>query len=365
MMKKIVFFQIGPGIGPITNNNFRFAKSLNLLNTEIELLGTNVDQKVYHASPDCVHVSSLKASSFRKILLPLIKFLKSKKPDVLLASGPSLHVVTCIAKRITGYPKILVIRIHAHTSSLVEDRRWLNRKILLWLMKHTHQWADYKVSASRGAALDWADLLKIDKDDIEVMYNPAVGEDVLEKSMHPVIHPWLNHNETPVLITVARLEKQKSIDVLLHAFSLVLKEKEVKLIIVGDGSLKKELESLAITLGIKEHVDFYGWVENPYALMSKADLFVLSSWYEGFANVIAEALACGCPVVSTNAPSGPSEILEDGKYGRLVPVGDIHSLASSILTSLSEPVDKEFLKKRGMDFHVDKIIDDSKRFFGM
>lgn len=364
-MKKIVFFQIGPGIGPITNNNFRFARSLLPKGFIVDLLGTDVDKKVYEASPDGMLVSSLGAKKFIKAFKPLLRYLRKEKPNVLLASGPTTHVMACIAKRVTGYPDILVLRIHAHTTSLLSDRSWLNRKILLMLMRLTHQWADFKVSASRGAADDWAYNLGVAPDNIRVMYNPAIGEDVLEKSKQEISHPWFLDDSIPVIVTVARLAPEKSLDVLLKAFSIVKSKRPVRLVILGEGPLREILSDLAEKLGISGSVDFYGWVNNPYAFLSRANLFVLTSWYEGFANVIAEALACGCPVVSTDAPSGPSEILEGGKYGRLVPVGDVDAVANAIELSLLNPSDPKELKERGMRFHVDKVISEADDFFNL
>lgn len=365
MKKKIVFFQVGPGIGPITNNNFRFARALLPQGMDVELLGTEVDGKVYDAAPEGMKITSLEAPSFRYILKPLIRYLKKTKPDVLLASGPTLHVLACIAKRVTGHPETLVLRIHAHTTSLLSDRSYLNRKVLLTLMRLTHKWSEFKVSPSRGAADDWAHLLGIPVDKVKVMYNPAVDEDLLIKCNQPVDHPWFNSHGVPVIITVARLSPEKSLDVLLEAFSLVVSKKSARLIILGEGPLREKLQKMAQDLEISELVDFHGWVENPFAFMSKADLFVLSSWYEGFANVIAEALACGCPVVSTDAPSGPSEILDGGKFGRLVPVGNVSALSKAMVASLTNPPDRDSLKQRGMQFHVNRVVSDAKDVLGV
>jgi glycosyltransferase involved in cell wall biosynthesis len=132
---------------------------------------------------------------------------------------------------------------------------------------------------------------------------------------------------------------------------------EVRLIILGDGNERHELEQLAEQLEIANDVCFAGFVDNPYKYMSKSSLFVLSSNYEGIANVLIEALACGCPVVSTDCPSGPHEVLEGGKWGRLVPVGDEEALAEAMQEALSEPHDPDRLRQRAMDFTVDKAVD--------
>jgi glycosyltransferase involved in cell wall biosynthesis len=365
MPKKIVFLQDGPGIGPITNNNFRFGKVLVSHGIQVELLGTNVSQDVYEAAPDGVTVKNLFAPGFSKVIFPLIKYLKENQPDVMLVSGPALHVLACLAKRITGHPKNLVLRIHAHTTSLFSDRPWWNRNLLLFLMRATHRWSDYKVSASQGAATDWANLLGVEDSSVRVMHNPAIGDDTLSRSRESANHPWIEQSNLKIIITVARLSYEKSLDVLIKAFAMLQDRENLRLIILGDGPLREELCVLARELGVSDLVDFHGWVENPYAFMSRSDVFVLTSWYEGFANVIAEALACGCPVVSTDAPSGPSEILADGCYGHLVPVGDINAVALAIEKSLSTPYDREALKKRGNHYHAKRIIFDAKYIFSI
>lgn len=161
---------------------------------------------------------------------------------------------------------------------------------------------------------------------------------------------------------VGRLVKQKDFSTLVRAFALVQQRCPVRLMILGDvdkrePSIKPQLEALVRELGLENEVALPGFVENPYNYMAKADVFVLSSIYEGFGNVVAEALATGTSVVSTNCESGPAEILENGKYGRLVPVGDAEALANGILATLSNPTDSEILQQRSQAFSVDRVVD--------
>lgn len=356
--KKIVFFQHDLGIGPITTNNFRLGRWLLERGSEVELLGTTVHDAVYRYAPKGMSVRSLEAASLQRILIALVGYLAKTKPDIMIASGPNLHVLSCCAKKLTGYPRLLLLQIHSHTSSMFEDRSRLNRAVLVGLMRATHKWANIKISPSRGAADDWADLLGIKKGDISVLYNPAISDEEIEKSKKPVNHGWIGDQTVPVIVSVARLAPEKCLDKLLQALAIVANQRKVRLIILGEGPLRSDLETLASQLGLGQVVDFHGWVENPFSFMAKANLFVLSSRFEGFANAVAESLACGCPVVSTDAPSGPSEILSGGKYGRLVPVGDVHRLAEGILAGLDQQVDHSELHKRGMRFHVNRIGED-------
>ncbi len=169
-----------------------------------------------------------------------------------------------------------------------------------------------------------ARVLRIPKERIHVVYNPTITPDLYAQSLIPVEHPWFNADQPPVVLAVGRLEFEKGYDILLEAFAKVRSEVEARLVILGKGSLQEALRAHALRLGISEQVDMPGLDPNPYRYMRQARVFVLSSRYEGLPNVLIQALAaCGCPVVSTNCPSGPAEILDGGKYGKLVPVGDV------------------------------------------
>jgi glycosyltransferase involved in cell wall biosynthesis len=157
------------------------------------------------------------------------------------------------------------------------------------------------------------------------------------------------------------LTKQKDFPILIEAFKIVRENRPVKLIVLGEGAERIRLQELIKEYGFDEDVDLPGFVENPYSYMKCADLLVLSSRYEGFGNVIVEAMAAGTPVVSTNCPSGPAEILENGKFGYLVPVGNVTLLAEAIEKALDEPANSEALKTRAMDFSIDKITEDYAR----
>ena len=155
---------------------------------------------------------------------------------------------------------------------------------------------------------------------------------------------------------------QKDFSTLIRAFSRVRQNQPAHLVIIGEGRQRSELETLAQSLGIEKDVWMPGLSDNPYAFMSKASMLVLSSIYEGLPNVLIEALACGCPIVSTDCPSGPSEILLKGKYGTLVPMGDIPALAQAIHHTLDHPPNRNDLLVRAADFDIEKI---SRQYLGV
>src|SRR5262249_31436661 len=159
-------------------------------------------------------------------------------------------------------------------------------------------------------------------------------------------HPWLGAGEPPVLLGVGHLRMQKDFPTLIRAFALARKNRRMRLVLLGEGSQRPRLHRMISSLGVGDDVYLAGYTDNPFSWMARASLFVLSSAWEGLPAVLIEAMACGCPVVSTDCPSGPWEILEGGKYGRLVPCRDPQNLAEAIIATLDAPVSRQALIDR-------------------
>jgi glycosyltransferase involved in cell wall biosynthesis len=184
---------------------------------------------------------------------------------------------------------------------------------------------------------DMAQVTGIPRERITVIFNPSVvGTEVAEKARAPLDHPWFELGQPPVLVAVGRLQEQKDYPTMIRAFAQVRQARPVRLLILGEGKERPVLEAQIEELGLQEDVSLPGFVTNPYAYLARASLFVLSSRWEGLPTVLIEALCCSTPVVSTDCPSGPREILQGGKYGRLVPVGDAEALARAITAALDE-----------------------------
>jgi glycosyltransferase involved in cell wall biosynthesis len=186
-------------------------------------------------------------------------------------------------------------------------------------------------------------LFGIEPERVHVVYNPVVTDDIFDLARESVAHPWLAAKELPVILGVGRLEAQKDFTTLIHAFAIVRRERPCRLLILGEGNERPLLEATVHEVGLSTDVQLLGFVENPYAVMARSDVFVLSSRWEGFGNVLVEAMATGCSLVATDCPSGPREILQDGRLGPLVPPGDPAAMAAAILHSLQNPVDREAL----------------------
>jgi glycosyltransferase involved in cell wall biosynthesis len=198
-----------------------------------------------------------------------------------------------------------------------------------------YPWSNQIIGVSQGVAQDLAQITGISPKKIEVIYNPVLNLDIFEKAKNPVDHPFFLPGKPPVILGVGRLDPQKDFSNLINAFAIVQKVTPARLVILGSGLLKRSLQALVKDLNLEDKVTFLGFVTNPYPYMINSSVFVLSSIWEGLPTVLIEALALKTPIVSTNCPSGPAEILRQGKYGHLVEPKNSKALANSILKVLS------------------------------
>jgi glycosyltransferase involved in cell wall biosynthesis len=223
----------------------------------------------------------------------------------------------------------------------------------------TYPFADAVVAVSSELADDLSAVAGLPRGLIRTVYNPVVGPELPALAAEPAGHPWLRPGGPPVVLGAGRLVEQKDFPTLLRAFALVRRERPARLVILGEGpaGAREGLAALAAGLGVAADLDLPGFVANPYAYMARAAAFALSSLHEGLPGVLIQALACGCPVVSTDCPSGPREILDGGRYGRLVPVGDHEALARAILACLDDPSGREERVARAAAFGLERAVD--------
>lgn len=307
--------------------------------------------------PVGVRLVDLSAHSWRAWLRSLTRYLKDEEPRVLLAAMETAGILALLARRWARVRTRVVVSSHIEISRHIQSERKHQKRFLVpYLVRHLYRHADGIVAVSNGVADSLARFSRLPRDRIRVIYNPVVTGGLMKAAKEKVDHPWFVECSGPLVIGVGRLTEQKDFGTLLRAFALVRRQRPARLMILGEGEERASLDVLARDLGLEEFVQMPGFVTNPFAYMARASSFVLSSAWEGLPGVVIQAMACGCPVVSTDCPSGPREILQGGKYGRLVPVGDCESLARAIVQTLDNPPDPSMLKARAMDFHVDKII---------
>ncbi len=265
------------------------------------------------------------------------------------------NIIALLARKIARTTTRVVIG-EASLLSISTARAHLFRSRLIpfaakWLYPRAHE----IIAVSEGVADDLSRLLHVPRSRIEVIYNPVVTPALYEKVACRLEHPWFQSDAPPVILGVGRLDPEKDFTTLLRAFSVVRKNRNVRLMILGEGPERSLLNSLALELTISSDVEFPGFVENPFPYISRSGLLVVSSRIEGLSNVLIEALACGTPVVATDCPCGPREVLEQGRYGMLVRVGDVEALARAIEQTLDNPPDPTFLKSAAERFSVDVI----------
>jgi len=310
--------------------------------------------------PPEVRVVDLKAHHQSKSLSDVMRYLKEECPQALLAAGHYSTEMAVIAKQLTRVPTRVVVSEHsaiskdAQSASWKESKRWIPLAARL-----TYPWADGVITVSQGVAQDLAKVTGLSVKDIQVIYNPVLTSNLLDKVKQPLDHPWFVPGEPPVILGVGRLEPQKDFANLIQAFARVRQIRPVRLMILGQGGEESKLKHLIHQLQLDDDVKMPGFVQNPYAYMTRSAVFALSSAWEGFGNVLVEAMAAGVPVVSTNCPSGPAEVLDNGRYGILVPVGDPEALAAAILDALAgdrRPVDASWLDQFTVEAVTQKYL---------
>lgn len=287
----------------------------------------------------------------------LVSYLRRERPVSLITFSFGTNTLAVLGRILTSVPYRTVLQITSNLSRNLTERPFKYGALELAFMRYLYPLAHKIVCVSQGVSDDLIDVLNLSSQLVQVIYNP-LPPDIQEKAAQPVDHTWFCNDQIPVILSVGRLETVKDYPTLLKAFSLVLKRRSARLLILGEGSERMTLERLVIEMGLVDNVDLPGFVTNPFAYMSKASLLALSSIYEGMSNVIIEAMACGCPVVSTDCKSGPRELLDNGEYGMLTRVGDPEALAQAILDTLDHPMDSVKLRKRAEDFSFDKIVDE-------
>jgi glycosyltransferase involved in cell wall biosynthesis len=292
----------------------------------------------------------------------LVAYLRATRPDAILAAEPRYNAIAVWGRRLSGLESNVVISERIHGSRHAALGGPWGEPGLHDLLRRAYLQADAIVAVSDGVADDLAAHTKIPRERITTVYNPVVGPELAAKAQEPLDHPWFAPGAPPAILAAGRLDPQKDFATLIRAFARLRAKRPARLLILGAASRAQpdhlqELEALAATLGIAQDVAMPGYVHNPFAYMARASVFVLSSRYEGLPGALIQALACGCPAVSTDCPSGPAEILDHGRFGPLVPVGDDAALASVIEQVLQEPRSAEQLHARAELFTVRRAVD--------
>ncbi len=285
--------------------------------------------------PDGAHRVDLAARGRLSGVARLAGYIRRARPEAMLASMSSYNCKAWAARALARVPMRLVVSEHSTLSSEVAQH-WY-RRLLPVAMRPIYPRCDAVVAVSGGVADDLSEMIGLARERIAVVPNAVVGPEIAVRAAEPADHPWLRDGGEPVVLGVGRLTAQKDFALLLRVFARLRARRPARLVILGEGPDRAALAALAADLGIAEAVDMPGFVDNPYAYMARASVFALSSRWEGLPTVLIEALACGAKIVSTDCPSGPREILEGGRLGRLVPPGEEDAFLAALEAALDDP----------------------------
>jgi glycosyltransferase involved in cell wall biosynthesis len=300
--------------------------------------------------PATVRIVDLQARLPALAPVPIARYLRRARPDAMLVTGLYTNLAAILGLRLAGTGTRTVISVQNHLSVQVAGSSGPWKKLVPAASRHLFARADRIVAVSHGVADDLSRFVGVPAGKLTTIHNPLVSSRIAERRAEAPAHPWLIDDGPAVVLGMGKLRPQKDFATLIRAFALVRQRRPARLLIGGDGPERAALLRLARRLGVADDVDLPGFFDNPFACMAHAAAFVLSSAWEGLPSVLVEAMACGCPVVSTDCPSGPAEILEHGRYGPLVAVGDHAALAEAIAKVLEQPPDPEGLISRASAF---------------
>lgn len=305
----------------------------------VEILGYRAAECFYPDELDgCVQFVHTGTSGKIATVLALWRFIRRRRPAVVVATG---HISNLILSLAAALPRPQGTRCFLNVQNDFvasgKDKTGRKRGRKLRQIRRWYPCADGLLVTSRGLRDNLVTATGLKPDQVRVIYSGVITDWIHERAREEVDHPWLDPRHTqPVILGAGRLKEQKDFPTLVRAFARLREWHQARLILIGEGEDRPELEHLVRELGVAEDVDMPGFTPNPYAWIARADVFALSSRWEGFGNVVAEALALGVPVVSTSCPSGPAEILGEGEYGRLVPVGDPQAMALALAETLAQ-----------------------------
>ena len=344
--------------GGLERVQINLANEFSAAGHEVDFVAGIVLESPYPALAASIPVIEIAREGPWRFVLGLVLYMYRAKPDCILTTSNDAACIAIALRPFLAPNAQIVVTQH---SSLVAPMKnasgtaRLKRYALYRLMRLLVPLSDARIAVSEGVASDMREALLLTGSPIDVIYNPVVTADYSDKRTQEISWPW-PHDQVPTLIYVGRLAIEKRLDILLAAALPILQARQARLLIVGSGPQRNWMEQQVVTLGLQSVAACTGFVQNVLPYIARSDVLVLSSDYEGFGNVLVEALACGVQVVSTDCPHGPREILADGKFGQLVPVGDSACMERAISNSLQKVfyVERERLINRSKDFSTEK-----------
>ena len=351
--------------GGVERQSLVLARELQARGVDISLVVHQVRGELVPLLPKGLPVVNLNGTRTLDDVLRLRRFMRDERPDVLLANVDHNNIAAAMASAVSGTSTKLVICQHNPlTEGFHATVNWKHRIVPLFyraLASHI----DHAVAVSNGIADELVSHAGLPCSKVTTIFNAVIGSDFVQRANEPISHRWFDQKDRPVFVSAGRLVEMKDHRTLLRAFALHVARHPARLMILGTGPMQDELRNLIEALDIAEHVELAGFVQNPLPYMRAADAFVLSSRSEGFGNVLVEAMGCGTPVVSTNCPHGPSDILSNGQYGLLVSPRDPEALAPAFSQIIAQQGrwPSAMLRARANEFSYGACADNYWRLF--
>jgi glycosyltransferase involved in cell wall biosynthesis len=340
------------GEGGVERLMLNLCEGLLDLGHPVDLLAIKRKSAHLKESPRGLNILPLRATHTYASLPEVVRYLRTERPHALLAVKDRANQVAILAGKLARTTTRIAVEIQTTISAALRGKSSLQKAAWYLPMRLLYPMADVVVAVSEGVARDLVEITGLPRGRIQVIRNPVVSRAMFRLGREPVGHAWYQDASTPIIIGIGRLTRQKDFPTLIRAFARVRSQLPCRLMILGEGRDRAMLSKLAHNLGISEDVALPGFVVNPYPLLARASLFVLSSLWEGSPTVLTEAMALGVPVVATDCPSGPREILRDGGIAPLVATGDPGALAAAIRDTLVRPPDKVALQKAVVHYTV-------------
>lgn len=352
--RRLAIFLAFSGKGGVERVVYNLLQGLSTQDIEVDLLAV-VGKKGWLPPIPWPNIQAidLKVKHSQMALFGLVRYLRQEKPAVLMVAKDRAIRTAVLAHWLAGVDTRLVGQLHMNMGGFLRNKppiqRWLRTAPMRWLFPRL----DLIIGVSEGVVEDTAGITGLPRERMVALPNPVITPEIYAKAEEPTGHPWLDGPDSvPVILGAGRLTPEKDFPTLLRAFQIVRRQRECRLVIIGEGLLRRPLEQLIADLGLGDCVALPGYSANPYAYMRRAALLAFSSIAEGSGNVLIEAMALGTPVVSTDCPYGPSETLAGGRYGALVPVGDHQALAEAMLATLDQPLPAETLRQAVAGFSL-------------
>ncbi len=326
------------------------------LDVDLVLINERGEESYFASLDKRVRVWPLSQSRTLTSLVGFRDYFDKVRPDVAISALSHVNVAALLGRKLARHKPRLIVVEHNQMSRNIERKRGFVRMAYA-AVPRVYRLADLIGVVSEGVKEDFVRLTGLPGERIEVFYNPVVTPSLVEQSRETPTHPWFGKDQPPLILGVGRLTEQKNFPLLIRSFAELRKTRPARLMILGEGELRDDLQQLANETGYGDDITLPGFVDNPFACMSHAAAFALSSDWEGLPTVLIEAMACGASVLSTDCPSGPSEILQGGRLGPLTPPGDVAAFTASLASALDRKRPVKDLMTRAEDFSLEAAID--------